>query len=71
MEKLLRIYKDGEQDMQEFEVTTASGKKHIVRKPALVEAIEIEPQETLEEKVARLEEKIDQLINIKQTEIAK
>jgi len=66
MEKLLREYQDGEQLMQEFEVTTASGKVHIVRKPAPI-AIEPKPQprETAEEKLARIEDTID-LILLKQ-----
>ena len=66
METLLREYQDGEQLMQEFEVTTASGKVHIVRKPVFVMVIEPqEPQETVEEKLARMEDTIN-LILLKQ-----
>lgn len=60
-EKLLREYTDGEQTIQEFEVVTPSGKRHIVRRPAQPH-ITPEPSESLEDKLARVERTQDILL---------
>lgn len=53
MEKLIREYEENGQLMQEFEVITDSGKRHIIRKPIPIES---EQPETLEDKLSRLEQ---------------
>lgn len=52
---------EGSQLIREFEVTTPSGKKHIVREP-VSSAVVPEPQETVEEKLNRMEETQDLLL---------
>jgi|GEM_PF-4339589 len=61
MEKLLREYQEGEQIIQEFEVITASGKRHIVRKPKPSDTPS-EPQESLDDKLVRIEQTQDILL---------
>ena len=69
MEKLLKEYTEEEQVMQEFEVTSKSGKTHIIRTPKPVEnSVEDENTDTIESRLARLEDKLDQLLEAKSIE---